>query len=108
RQLALGVLLCEDLVAVIMLAVLTPLGGGTALSAAALEWTGLGLGIFLIAIIGGGYITIPPLVRLVARIGSDETIVVGSIGICFGFAMAAERAGYSVALGAFLAGSLVA
>ena len=46
--------------------------------------------------------------RLVARIGSDETIVVGSIGICFGFAMAAERAGYSVALGAFLAGSLVA
>ena len=59
RQLALGVLLCEDLVAVIMLAVLTPLGAGTALSAAALEWTGLRLGIFLIAIIGGGFLHDP-------------------------------------------------
>src|SRR6202166_1519250 len=40
--------------------------------------------------------------------GRDETIVVASVGICFCFAMAAERAGYSVALGSFLAGSLVA
>jgi CPA2 family monovalent cation:H+ antiporter-2 len=108
RELALGVLLCEDLTAVIMLAVLTPLGAGAGLNAGALEWTGLRLGIFLLAIVGGGFLAIPPLVRMVARIGSDETIVVASVGICFGFAMLAERAGYSVALGAFLAGSLVA
>jgi CPA2 family monovalent cation:H+ antiporter-2 len=108
RDLALGVLLCEDLVAVIMLAVLTPLGAGAALNATALEWTGLRLGIFLLAMVGGGSLVIPPLVRFVARIGRDETLVVASIGICFGFAMEAERAGYSVALGAFLAGSLVA
>ena len=54
RELALGVLLCEDLVAVIMLAVLTPLGAGAGLNAGALEWTGLRLGIFLLAIVGGG------------------------------------------------------
>jgi CPA2 family monovalent cation:H+ antiporter-2 len=46
--------------------------------------------------------------RFVVRIGSDETMVVAGVGICFGLAMGAERAGYSVALGAFLAGSLVA
>ena len=108
RDLALGVLLCEDLVAVIMLAVLTPLGAGATLSAVALEWTGLRLGIFLLAMVGGGFLVIPPLVRFVVRMGRDETLVVASIGICFGFAMQAERAGYSVALGAFLAGSLVA
>jgi CPA2 family monovalent cation:H+ antiporter-2 len=108
RELALGVLLCEDLVAVIMLAVLTPLGAGASLNAGALEWTGLRLGIFLLVMVGGGYLVVPPLVRLVARMGHDETLVVASIGICFGFAMQAERAGYSVALGAFLAGSLVA
>ena len=108
RELALGVLLCEDLVAVIMLAVLTPLGAGAALNARALEWTGLRLGIFLLAMVGGGRLLIPPLVRFVARMGRDETLVVASVGICFGFAMEAERAGYSVALGAFLAGSLVA
>lgn len=108
REITLGVLLCEDLVAVIMLAVLTPLGAGAGPSAAALEWTGLRLGIFLLAMAGGGTLAIPPLVRLVARMGRDETMVIASVGICFGFAMAAERAGYSVALGAFLAGSLVA
>lgn len=108
RELALGVLLCEDLVAVIMLAVLTPLGAGATLNAGALEWTGLRLGLFLLAMVGGGFLVIPPLVRFVVRMGRDETLVVASIGICFGFAMEAERAGYSVALGAFLAGSLVA
>jgi monovalent cation:H+ antiporter-2, CPA2 family len=108
RDLALGVLLCEDLVAVIMLAVLTPLGAGAALNAGALGWTGLRLGSFLLAMAGGGFLLIPPLVRFIARMGRDETLVIASVGICFGFAMQAERAGYSVALGAFLAGSLVA
>jgi CPA2 family monovalent cation:H+ antiporter-2 len=108
RELALGVLLCEDLVAVIMLAVLTPLADGAGPSATALGWTALRLGGFLLAMIGGGILLMPPLVRFVARTGRDETLVVASVGICFGFAMAAERAGYSVAMGAFLAGSLVA
>lgn len=108
RDLALGVLLCEDLVAVIMLAVLTPLGAGVRLNAGALEWTGLRLVIYLVATVCGGILLIPRLVRLVARMGRDETLVVASLAICFAFAMEAERAGYSVALGAFLAGSLVA
>ncbi len=108
RELALGVLLCEDLVAVIMLAVLTPLGAGAELNAGALEWTGARLAIYLLVTVGGGILLIPPLVRFVVRIGRDETLVVASLGICFALAMEAERAGYSVALGAFLAGSLVA
>jgi CPA2 family monovalent cation:H+ antiporter-2 len=108
RELALGVLLCEDLVAVIMLAVLTPLGEGATLNAGALEWTALRLAIFLIAMVGGGRLVIPPLMRFVVRMGRDETLVIASVGICFFLAMTAERAGYSVALGAFLAGSLVA
>jgi CPA2 family monovalent cation:H+ antiporter-2 len=108
RELSMGVLLCEDLVAVIMLAVLTPLGAGSSLSAGALEWTGAHLAIYLVATVGGGILVIPPLMRLVARMDRDETLVVASLAICFAFAMEAERAGYSVALGAFLAGSLVA
>jgi CPA2 family monovalent cation:H+ antiporter-2 len=108
RELALGVLLCEDLVAVIILAVLTPLAAGASLNAGALEWTLLRLGIYLLATVAGGILLIPPLVRFVVRTGYDETLVVASLAICFAFAMEAERAGYSVALGAFVAGSLVA
>ena len=42
------------------------------------------------------------------RIDRPETTLVAVVGICFAFALLAEHAGYSVALGAFLAGSLVA
>jgi monovalent cation:H+ antiporter-2, CPA2 family len=43
-----------------------------------------------------------------ARFARPETLMITAVGICFAFAMAAELEGYSVALGAFLAGSLVA
>jgi CPA2 family monovalent cation:H+ antiporter-2 len=46
-------------------------------------------------------------IRMAARFERDETLVVASVGICFAVAMIAEVAGYSVALGAFLAGVLV-
>jgi monovalent cation:H+ antiporter-2, CPA2 family len=44
----------------------------------------------------------------VARLERPETLLISALGICFAFSMAAEQAGYSVALGAFIAGSLVA
>jgi CPA2 family monovalent cation:H+ antiporter-2 len=47
-------------------------------------------------------------VRGVARFKRPETLLITSLGLCFAFATIAERAGYTVALGAFLAGSLVA
>src|SRR5262249_30881078 len=39
---------------------------------------------------------------------SRETLVVGAMGLCFAFALLAHELGYSVALGAFIAGVLVA
>jgi CPA2 family monovalent cation:H+ antiporter-2 len=46
--------------------------------------------------------------RMVVRIGRPETIVVANIGVCFAFAFLAQKLGYSVALGAFIGGALVA
>ena len=51
---------------------------------------------------------VPRLIRIVASFERAETLLVASIGICFAFAILADHFGYSVALGAFLAGSLVA
>jgi len=108
RELAFGVLLAEDLTAVVELAVLTTLASGAAVSAPMMTITIARLILFLVAFVGIGFIVVPPLVRLVVRIKRPETTLVASIGICFAFALLAEHAGYSVALGAFLAGSLVA
>jgi CPA2 family monovalent cation:H+ antiporter-2 len=55
-----------------------------------------------------GLITVPYVVRGVARFKRPETLLITSLGLCFAFAMIAERLGYTVVLGAFLAGSLVA
>jgi CPA2 family monovalent cation:H+ antiporter-2 len=46
--------------------------------------------------------------RWVARFNRPEALLVASLGLCFAVAMIAERLGYSLILGAFLAGSLVA
>ena len=50
----------------------------------------------------GGYLLVPRLVRMIARLNSPETLLVASVGLCFAFALLAREAGYSVALGAFL------
>ncbi|MGH7950085.1 MAG: cation:proton antiporter, partial [Candidatus Binataceae bacterium] len=108
RDLVVGVLLCEDLVAVILLAVLTALAAGASVSASMMAGTLGRLGLFLAVLIAVGLLLVPRAARFIVRLNRPETILVASIGICFALAMAAEEAGYSVALGAFLAGSLVA
>ncbi len=105
-----GVLLVQDVAAVLMLALLASLAGGTsddgALLVLAAE-TGR-LALVLAAVVAGGYLVVPRAIRAVARLGSGETLLVASVGLAFAFSLLAHEAGYSVALGAFLAGTLVA
>jgi monovalent cation:H+ antiporter-2, CPA2 family len=108
RELVFGVLLAEDLTAVVELAILTTLASGASVSASLMTVTVARLVLFLVAFVGIGFIVVPPVVRFVVRMGRPETTLVAVVGICFAFAILAEHAGYSVALGAFLAGSLVA
>ena len=108
RELVFGVLLAEDLTAVVELAILTTLASGASVSASLMTVTIARLILFLVAFVGIGFMVVPPFVRLVVRMGRPETTLVAVVGICFAFAVLAEHAGYSVALGAFLAGSLVA
>ncbi len=108
RELVFGVLLAEDLTAVVELAILTTLASGASVSASLMTVTIARLILFLVAFVGIGFIVVPPVVRFVVRMGRPETTLVATVGLCFAFAILAEHAGYSVALGAVLAGSLVA
>jgi monovalent cation:H+ antiporter-2, CPA2 family len=103
-----GILIVEDLIAILLLAILTPVASGVGLSAGALAWTLAKLATFLIGMLVIGILLIPRFVRFIVRMGRMETTVVVSVGICFACALLARKFGYSVALGAFLAGALVA
>jgi CPA2 family monovalent cation:H+ antiporter-2 len=108
RELVFGVVLCEDVLGILLLAVLITLGNGGVLSFHALAFDAGLLSSFIIVAIAIGLITVPYVVRGVARFKRPETLLITSVGLCFAFAMIAERLGYTVVLGAFLAGSLVA
>ena len=103
-----GILIVEDLIAILLLAVLTPISSGSKLSAGDLAWTVARLGAFLAAMLVLGMLVVPRTVRAVVRIGRTETTLVFAVGICLTFALLARSFGYSVALGAFLGGALVA
>ncbi|HTO95989.1 MAG TPA: cation:proton antiporter, partial [Myxococcales bacterium] len=107
RDLVLGVLVVEDLVAILLLAAFTALASGS-LSPAEMGRTAGRLALFLAVVITLGMLIVPRLVRAVLKLDRPETTAVACIGICFAFALLAWRLGYPVALGAFISGSLVA
>jgi CPA2 family monovalent cation:H+ antiporter-2 len=107
-ELVFGVLIVEDLIAVVLLAVVTPIAKGAGLHAGALAGTVGRLAAFLVGMLVLGIALVPRYVRMIVRIGRAETTVVASAGLCFAFALLAHALGYSVALGSFLAGALCA
>jgi CPA2 family monovalent cation:H+ antiporter-2 len=108
RELVLAVLIVEDLAAVLLIAVLTALGSGAGLTEGGLLPLVGRLLAFLLGVILIGFLVVPRFVRAVTRLQNTETLLVACVGLCFGVSLLAEHAGFSVALGAFLAGSLVA
>ncbi len=108
RDLVFGVLVVEDLLAVLLLALLAGLGLGGQVESGVLLESGGKLFLFLVLLVVGGLLVVPRTVGLIVRLGRAETTLVAAVGIAFALALLARAAGYSTALGAFLAGLLVA
>ena len=108
REIVFGILIVEDLIAIVLIALLTATAQGAGLSAGSLAITVVRLVTFLAGLVGFGLLIVPRFVRRVVSLDRAETTLVASIGICFAAALLALVFGYSVALGAFIAGSLVA
>jgi monovalent cation:H+ antiporter-2, CPA2 family len=107
-ELVFGILIIEDLIAIFLLTILTTISRSGAVSPTDVLVTAMRLAMFLAALIGFGILIVPRAIRAVQKLGQQETTLVASIGICFAAALIALAFGYSVALGAFIAGSLVA
>jgi CPA2 family monovalent cation:H+ antiporter-2 len=106
-QLAMGVSVLEDVVAVVMLTILHSLVqiGGSQASVG--ETLGL-LGAFIALAGVGGMLLVPWLLRRLSIAAEEELATIVVAGMLFVLAFLADRAGFSLALGAFLLGAIVA
>ena len=106
--LVLGILIVEDIIAVILIATLESVALAGSISYESIVVVSVVAG----ALIGGtltvGTKIIPRLIDRVAATQHKEILLLSVLGLCFGYALFANIVGLSVAIGAFLAGVLVA
>jgi CPA2 family monovalent cation:H+ antiporter-2 len=103
-----GILIVEDILAIVMIALLSGFATTGSLAAEDVGRTILQLSAFLGTLLVGGLILIPRLLNYVASFKSNEMLLVTVVGLCFGVSLVAVKLGYSVALGAFLIGAIIA
>ena len=107
-QLIFGILIIEDILGIAMIALLSGIAMTGALS---IEQVGLTLGklvVFLAMLLVVGLIAVPRLIGYVAKFKSNEMLLITVLGLCFGVALLAVKLGYSIALGAFVIGAIIA
>jgi CPA2 family monovalent cation:H+ antiporter-2 len=103
-----GILIVEDLLAILLLVLLSTVAATQALSGMAMVESALKLGFFLILWFLVGIYLIPIFLHRVRKMLDDETTLVVSIGLCLAMVVIATQVGFSPALGAFVMGSILA
>lgn len=106
-QLMFGILIIEDVLAIVLMALLTGIASTGDLEAGqAVEAIGR-LTLFLAVSLVVGLLLVPRVVDYIARVSRDDVLLVAVLGLCFGFCLLVTEMGYSIALGAFLIGAIV-
>ncbi|MES2560649.1 MAG: cation:proton antiporter [Bacteroidota bacterium] len=103
-----GVLVIEDLVAVLLLVVLSTVAATNSIEGGAMLTAVFKLIFFLILWFVGGIFILPSFFKRAQKLLSEETLLIVSIGLCLGMVLLAVQVGFSAALGAFIMGSLLA
>lgn len=107
-ELVFGTLVIEDIAGIFMMIVLSTVSVSKSISGTALAMQLGELVLYLALWLILGIYILPTLLRRASDYMNDETLLIVSLGICFGMVLLAEYLGFSSALGAFLAGSLLA
>lgn len=103
-----AILVFEDLIAILLFALLAGITSGSGLAAPEIALLIGKLAGFLALMLVVGLLVIPRALRWVAERARAETLLITGLAVCFGLSALAAYAGYSVALGAFVAGVLIA
>lgn len=103
-----GVLVVEDLIAVLLLVILGTLSVSKTFDGGQLGMKMLMLAFFLIVWFTFGIFLIPTFLRWMRRFMTEEILCIVAVGLCFGMVVLADAAGFSTALGAFVMGAILA
>jgi len=105
---ATSILIVEDVVAVVLMVLLSSIAIRHQFEGAELASKVMDLAITLAAWFICGILIIPTLIRKIKKHLNDETLIILALGLCLGMVLTAEEAGFSSALGAFVMGSILA
>ena len=107
-SLVMSVLILEDVLAIVMMVMLSTVADGNSANGGQLLMSILRLGFILVLWFVVGIFLIPLFLRKTRKLMTDEMLVIISLGLCFLMAVIATGAGFSSAFGAFVMGSILA
>lgn len=103
-----AVLIVEDLIAVLLLVILSTVSVSKSFDGGELVMSLVKLVFSLIVWFVFGIFLIPTFLRWMRRYMTEETLCIVAVGLCFGMVVMASYAGFSTALGAFVMGAILA
>ena len=106
--LVLSVLILEDILAIVLMVMLSTMAASHNFEGAEMMESILKLMFFLILWFVVGIYLIPGLLKRCRKLMSDETLLIVSLGLCFAMVVIASQTGFSPAFGAFIMGSILA
>ena len=107
-SLVFGVLVVEDLFAVVLMVLFSTLFAQRAVADLSVSWQLFRFVFFLVLWFVVGIYLIPTFLKRIRRFLNAETLLVVSLALCLGMVVVATYAGFSPALGAFIMGSILA
>ena len=105
---ATSILILEDIVAVVLLVLLSSIAVKNSFEGVELVKKVGVLAVTLVVWFVVGILIIPTFLRKVRPYLNDETLIILALGLCLGMVLTAEEAGFSSALGAFVMGMVLA
>ena len=103
-----SVLILEDILAIVMMVMLSAIAGGGALSGGQMLQSIMKIVFFLVLWFVVGLYVVPSFLRAVRKLINDETLLIVALGLCCLMAVVSTRVGFSAAFGAFVMGSILA
>ncbi len=106
-QLAIGILIFEDILAVLLLVLLSGVSVTNSLEIDLVWLTTAGVAVFVVCVYYIGKLLAPKLLEILEDLGKLDLVVLTSVGFSLGLGLLGQRFDFSLALGAFLAGSIL-